>query len=128
MIRWTPADIDRLRELAAQGRFASEIAALLNTSYRSVLGAASTRGIRVKKHTPAELEDLAERARDRDRLKKQKRRQGAVARRRKAIDLPTMSKTSAAYRNTLPRTGTMSKAELQAMLAEAVRNTAGAAI
>jgi hypothetical protein len=65
-------------------------------------------------------EGAKERRRERDRLKKQRRRA-----RRKAdkIQALTFSKTSAAYRRQLGRAPEMTKSELRSVIAAAARNT-----
>lgn len=59
--------------------------------------------------------------RERDRLKKQRKR---AKRKVEKLSSMTFSKTSPAYRRQLPPIPEMTKAELRAYLAVAVRNTA----
>ena len=61
--------------------------------------------------------------RERDRLKKQRRRARRKEEKRQILASTNFSKTSPAYRNLLPSLPEMTKAELRAMIAQAVRNT-----
>lgn len=79
-----------------------------------------------EKQTPEHIEMMAERRRARDRARGALYRAAKREKRKIALVANAVPKTTVAYRKLLPRMPEMSKNELRAMLAEAVRNTAGA--
>ncbi|QUS39532.1 hypothetical protein RPMA_12320 [Tardiphaga alba] len=112
--------------MAATGMAVSQICDRLNLTVESIVGAASSHGIKIARHTAAEQEEIRARLRANGTIKKRKQRQKhkTVDETRLAAGLPAASKTSPAYRNQLPGIGERTKTELRAMLAEAARNTA----
>lgn len=136
MTRWTQKERDQLRDLAATGTYASEIAAIIGTSHASVVATARQNGIPVNRYTPEEEFEMAQRRRAKQQRKNARRRGEAVPTPSKNAPIVVFnpllaagrSKTSAAYRNCLPRIGERSKSELRAMIADAVRNTAEARV
>lgn len=126
---WSGANREQLVELAASRLAASEIAAVLLTSRQSVVTACSQRGIDLVLDTPAELEEKRAKIRAYEKIKLERKRAARraseiPARPRKPSTIPGTSQSSVVYRNQLPRIGEMTKNELRAMLAQAVRNTA----
>lgn len=121
-MKWTDEWRAQLRRLAASGLAASEIGNLVGASKPSVMAVAIRNGIPLILHTEAELADMRALARLREKRKRIKRRSGSGL--SISVD-PGTTKTSPVYRNQLPRLPDgLSKNELRAMIAEAVRNTA----
>ena len=129
MKRWTEKEFNHLREMAAAGEYASAIAAKLGTSRASILTMAGRNGVEVLRYTPEEQDEMDRRRRESDRRKLERRRgrkrERTAAQRGSTIIIdPTASRTSAAYRSRLAPLPEMTKNELRAMLAQAIRNTA----
>lgn len=120
---WTDERRAQLRSLAAAGFAASEIAALIGASKLSVMACCARRNIDVVLHTEAELEAMRVKARLREKRRDDKKRATRLPAIRITVATGT-SRTAPIYRNQLPRVREMSKNELRADLARAVRNTA----
>lgn len=118
---WNPERRARLIELAAQGFDVNGIAAALGASRGSICTYAG----REKIDIPGEKAFKRERNRAwwRERSRKETEKKRAERKAATATRGP-MSKTSADYRNRFLPVENLSKRELQAMLAEAVQNTA----
>lgn len=127
---WTVDRRNQLRELAATGAAASDIASALGVSKLSILNCCKRRGITVTARTEAEAQMATTLAREANRRKQAKWKASQKAKPATAAltvrAVPGTSKTSVIYRNQLPPLPEMTKNELRAMLAQAVRNTAGA--
>lgn len=135
---WTDEKRARVVELAASGMIAADIGAHLGTSQSSIITYCGRNKIDLVKYSPEQQAVYDQRAKDREALrqarkvnrnhaKKVAERVAAMARgdfTALAVKAAT-SKTSKAYRLALPPIGNMTKSQLRAMLAEAVRNTAG---
>jgi hypothetical protein len=126
---WTIERRNQLAELASTGMAASAIGAIIGASKQSVLTCCARRNISVAMHTDAELAAKRANTAAREKRKQDKRKAGRAATRSppKAITVkPNTSQSSVVYRNQLPRLPEMSKNALREMIAQAVRNTAGA--
>jgi hypothetical protein len=134
---WTEQKRGQLRGLAASGKNAAEIGVALETSQASVITFCGINKVDVIKNTPEQQAafDARLKAREAERhaRKVAANSKAKVDRRRSdmsrgdftalAVKSAT-SKTSKAYRLALPPIGEMTKAQLRAMLSEAVENTA----
>lgn len=124
--RWTDEQIDVLRALSAKGMTASEIGAEIGATKHSVITAAFHHQIQVILHTDAEIYAMKQRQRIREKRKNDKRK-ALTKPKPKPIMIsvePDVSRTSSFFRKQLPKIPEMTKNELRAMLADAVRNTA----
>jgi hypothetical protein len=134
---WTDERRAELRRLAVSGMYASDIAIDLKTTHREVLRHCTRHQIDVLRFTPeqqARLDALASvretrrRAKDVDANKRRKIEERLAAMERSGHSAASVraaaSPSSVGYRAHLPPMPEMSKTQLRAMLAEAVRNTA----
>jgi hypothetical protein len=120
---WKVEKIEALERMALAGLNAAAIAKQLGTTQHSVITKAGALNIAVIKYTPEQQAMYDANKRERERRKQQRKRaKRALAAGERFIE-PGTSRTSPIFRNSLPRLPEMSKSELRAMLAEAVRNT-----
>jgi hypothetical protein len=124
---WTDERIARVTTLAAAGSYGSDIGADIGCSLHSVLTICGKQGIPVNRYTPEEQRYFDKKTQEREARKNAKRRKKPATEAR-FVFLPGTSKTSPIYRNQFPKLPEMSRAQLRAMLADAVRNTAEACI
>ena len=121
---WTEDRLTQLRACAANGMFATDIAALIGVTKLSILTVCAKHNIEVTKHTEIELADMCARERAREQRKRLKKRAASSP----VIPNVTVafgtSRTAPIYRNQLPRIPEMSKNALREMFAKAVRTTA----
>jgi len=135
-VEWSEILTEKLTRLWIDGASAAEIGKELGVTRNSVLGKVHRLGLEQRAPTPIRFQSperrreiYASRARERDRIKKEKKR-AAIKAKKRAIEWSAqgLSKTSPTYRDQLPRIGTKTRNELREMLAQAVRNTAEARV
>ncbi|MGY3609906.1 MULTISPECIES: GcrA family cell cycle regulator [unclassified Bradyrhizobium] len=126
---WTDEEVQKVRELAADGKYALHIADIMGVKFHQILSLAGRHGIDMNRYTPSQEADrkmiLGARLKRKYARRNEKRREAAAAV-NPIVRIGVTSRTHPSYRNQLPRLPEMSKAELRAMLAQAVRNTAEA--
>lgn len=130
--RWTPEEIQRLRDLAPTVRYASDIAAQMGSTQHAIITQAGRYGINVINYTPEQQTMMDARYRAREMRKYQKRKEvrrenGYAPKPKRAVNVSVelgTSQSSPIYRNQLPRIGEISKDRMREMIAQAVRNTA----
>lgn len=118
---WNPERRARLIELAARGFDVNAIAADLGTSRGSICTYSGREKIAIPGEEAFKRERNRAWWREKSRREAEKKR---AERRAAAAKRAPVSKTSADYRNRFLPVQELSKRELQAMLAEAVKNTA----
>jgi len=127
---WNEENTARLRVLASAGTPASAIASELGTTALSVTGKCGYLGIPVVKRSPAEEAEYRDqkRATERNRMRfKRARRRERAQESQKAV-VPSaaprrLERESFAFRRA-PQVAQLTKSQLRAELAQAVRNTA----
>jgi hypothetical protein len=145
---WSQRDKATLIELIDQNFVATDIASKMGRTLGSILTYCGRHNIAVVKYSPEQQAIYDERARQREVDRNNKKVLANKARRvakraalvahvetRPSVGVaitvragPLVSKTSPGYRKLLAPIGEMTKSELRAMLAEAVRNTAEASV
>jgi hypothetical protein len=138
--RWTEEKIALLRALAPTGMFAADIGIELGFTQAGVINVAARNGIAIIKYSPAEQARYDESARvqaaRRAARKKTRNKEAKIAHRKQAFcqpesPEPALSRsglTLPELRKLHPIKIEMTKGELRAFLAQAVRNTAGASL
>lgn len=131
--RWTPEEIQWLRDLAPTVRYASDIAVQMGTTQHAIITQAGRYQIsEVINYTPEQQVMMDARYRARELRKYQKRKEvrrenGYAPKPKRAVNVnvePGTAQSSPIYRNQLPRIGEISKDRMREMIAQAVRNTA----
>lgn len=117
---WTDEKRSELRRLASLGMPASEIGIILGATKPSIITTAGRANIDLVLHTEAEIAVMKANRVGRQKRRKKKAKKAAVV----IIGDRVVSKTSSFYRKLMPTVPEMTKNELRAMLAQAVRNTA----
>lgn len=127
---WNEENTARLRELAASGMPVSEIGGLLGAGVLSVTGKCGSLGIPFVRRSPAEEVEYREQKRaterNRMRFKRARRRERAQAEQAvspRAAAPRRLERESFAFRRAAP-VAQLTKSQLRAELAQAVRNTA----
>lgn len=136
-MRWTAKKIAQLRALAPTGMIAADIGAALGFTQAGVINVAARNGIAIVKYSAEEQARYDENARvqaaRRAARKKARTKEAKIAGRREARNraatpVPPVALTLPELRKLHPIKTEMTKNELRAFLAQAVRNTVEASV